>query len=599
MSASWRPLLSIGLLLLPGAGARAATYVVDQRHPKAGDENPGTPEAPFKSISRAAALAAPGDTVLIRTGVYRESVTVANAGTAEQPISFLAAPAARVTLTGADLLTDWKREEGPDNVYSAPWPHRFIAWTQRNAHPDDDFHAMIGRAEQVHVAGYPLLQVLSRDKLSRGTFFVDLDARRLYVWSRDNEDVTKLGVDASVRGVVWQSKEYVRVRGLRFRYAANRAQEGAAQFVAHDVVEDCAFERTNSIGAALVGEGIVVRRCTFQENGQMGFSANGAHNLLFTGCVVRGNNTKGWNRGWEAGGNKLCLSRGVVLEKSQFLENRGTGVWFDIGNENCTVRNCLIADNEDAGIFYEISYGLHAHDNVILGNGFADSPGAWGAEAGICLSSSPGCVIERNLLIGNKEGFNFREQLRTTPRIGEKGGNGPTGASDAAPRRGERAVWNHDQTVRNNVIAYNRDAQTWGWFDVNDERHWPAALQEKKSERGKAGADVAAGYGAGDDKGQPAGLSLEKLKIVFSNNLYAIEGQELFHWGTTWKRIKRYADLDAVRAELGLEQGSRCEAFAFSDTLTRDFRVPADSPALKMGCTPQGEVPGVRLGVAE
>ena len=136
-----------------------------------------------------------------------------------------------------------------------------------------------------------------------------------------------------------------------------------------------------------------------------------------TGCTVRNNNTKGFDRGWEAGGDKICLTRGAILENSIFVDNRGNGIWFDIGNEDCEVRNCLIANNEDAGIFYEISYGLHAHDNVIVGNGFAFTPGAWGATAGISLSSSPGCTIERNLILGNKEGFNFREQSRSTPRI--------------------------------------------------------------------------------------------------------------------------------------------------------------------------------------
>ena len=56
-------------------------------------------------------------------------------------------------------------------------------------------------------------------------------------------------------------------------------------------------------------------------------------------------------------------------------------IWFDIGDENATVRNCLIADNEDAGIFYEISYGLNAHDNVIVGNGFASTAGRMGRSS--------------------------------------------------------------------------------------------------------------------------------------------------------------------------------------------------------------------------
>lgn len=559
-------------------------YVVDQRHPRADDHNPGTPDAPLKTIGRAAAMVQAGDRVVIRSGVYREKVTVEKSGTPQKPIRFVADLAANVVVTGADVLSDWTKEKGPDNIFSTPWPHVFIGWNRSRAHPDDDYHQLIGRAEQVFVQGYPLRQVLRREQLSRGTFFVDEAAKRLTVWSDSNADLTQLRVEASTRPVLWESKgEHIHVRGLRFRYAANQAQWGAANFGRNSVVEDCIFERMNSIGATFAGENIVVRRCLFQDNGQMGFSAQGAHHLLFTGCVVRNNNTKGWNRGWEAGGNKLVMCRGVVLEQSQFLENRGNGIWFDIGNEDCTVRNCLIADNEDAGIFYEISYGLHAHDNVIIGNGFADSPGAWGAEAGISLSSSPGCVIERNLLIGNKEGFNFREQERTTPRL---------------DGRREEPVWNHDQIIRHNVLAYNRDAQTWGWFDVLDERHWPSDLQQKPADAPQPVAKTKRGDVAFDENGWPVNLTLGQLKIAFTNNLYATSvGQGLFHWGCSWRYHKSYASLDDVRRELNLEQGSRSEPFLFADYLTRDFRVAADSPALAMQCYPRGEVPGVRLGI--
>lgn len=543
----------------------------------------------FRTIGEAARGVGPGDTVLIHSGVYREGVTVGASGTASRPIRFEAAPAANVTVTGADVLTGWTREPGPDNVFSVAWPHSFIGGPT-HSHPDDSEHLLIGRAEQVHVQGYALHQVLRREQMSRGTFFADLDDKRLYVWSANNFDITKNGqkVEASTRPVLWQCKgDYVTLRGIRFRYAANAAQQGAGQFAGrHDVVEDCVFERTNGNGCPFQTPDITVRRCTFQDNGQLGFGAAGAHNLRLTGCTVRDNNTKNFGRGWEAGGLKIVLSRGAVLENSRFVDNRGVGVWFDIGNEDCEVRNCLIADNEDAGIFYEISYGLHAHDNVIVGNGFADTPGAWGAAAGICLSSSPGCVIERNLIVANKEGFNFREQGRTTPRIGA-----PRGA-------GEVPIWNHDETIRHNVLADNRDAQSWGWFDVLDERHWPRAMQKNKADAGEAAQDQAKAFGAKDSNGQPVGLSLENLKFTFAGNLYTPgDGGGLFHWGTSWRRNKAYPTLAAVRQELGLEQNSVVAPFLFGDSLTRDFRVPANSPALKMGCYPRGAVPDVQLGV--
>jgi len=50
-------------------------YFVAQRHPSASDSNPGIAGKPFLTINRAASVAAPGDTVHVLEGVYRERVT--------------------------------------------------------------------------------------------------------------------------------------------------------------------------------------------------------------------------------------------------------------------------------------------------------------------------------------------------------------------------------------------------------------------------------------------------------------------------------------------------------------------------------------------
>ncbi|MBP8261805.1 MAG: right-handed parallel beta-helix repeat-containing protein, partial [Verrucomicrobia bacterium] len=296
-------------------------------------------------------------------------------------------------------------------------------------------------------------------------------------------------------------------------------------------------------------------------------------------------NTKGFDRGWEAGGNKLALCRGVVLERSRFLRNRGNGIWFDIGNTNCAVRQCLIADNEDAGIFYEISYALHAHDNVIVGNGFAATAGAWGAQAGISISSSPGCVIERNLMAGNREGFNFREQTRSTPTIEDRAG---------------RPVWNHDEVIRHNLIVFNRDAQVWGWFDIKDDRHWPAdrapVVPEGPDGAATKPGDVAGAYAARPAQGQPRDLTLEKLRLRFENNVYfAGPGHGGFNWGPTWARHKRYGGLAEFQADLGIDVGGRELDPHFASWLELDFRLGAESTELLQATYPHGPVPGAKL----
>ncbi len=547
-------------------------------------------EAQFRTIGDAAKVVEPGDTVVIHGGIYRESVVIEKSGTKDEPIHFTAAEGELVTVNGADKLTKWEKADPRREIYSIEWPYRLDDRSEEVADPQSKEYLQQFRCEQVFADGYPLHQVFQRDQLSIGSFFADLDAKRLYVWRFDNHSVNwefAGRIEASVRQTLWDCKgDFVSVRGIRFLYAANRAQHGMAEFSGNnDVVEDCIFEESNGSGASFTGQNIVVRRCQFLNHGQLGFDAEDAHNLLVTDCLVRNNNTKGFDTGWEAGGNKICMSRGVVIENSTFVDNRGPGVWFDTGNEDCTVRNCLVADNEDGGIFYEVSYGLHAHDNVVIGNGFAEMEGNFGVASGICLSNSPNCVIERNLILANRDGFDFRDQTRGSLHIGDP---------DPYVRKKHYPIWSHDEIIRNNVLAYNVYAQTWAWWDIEDERHWPAAIQPNPIKEAPRGAD---------DESQmipPPGLTLEKLNLTFQNNLYfPAPGQELIHWGAPWKSNKSYDSLAAVQSELQLEKGSQMLQPDFADFQNRDLRVPADSLLLKLGCYPRGDVPGVRLGVLQ
>lgn len=578
-------LQAICLSLVLGVAVEAATYHVAQQNPAANDNAAGTSERPWKTITNGVSKVAAGDVVVIHGGIYRERVAVKNSGTAQAPIRFEAAPGEHVVVTGADRIRTWRKADDGKPIYSAAWPYKFIQWNRTMTHPADEYHQIIGRCEQVMVDDYLLRQVLSKAQLAPGTFFADITNKTLLVWDIGNRDLNKAEVVASVRQEVLRvDGDHVQVRGVRFRYAANMAQHGAVILAGrHNTLEDCMVEDMNADGAAFNGEDAVVRRVVLRNNGLSGFGAGRAHRLLFTECLVENNNTKGFDRGWYAGGNKLAFCRDAVLEKSRFVRNRGNGIWFDIGNTNCTVRQCLIAENEDAGIFYEISFSLHAHDNVIVGNGFAQNAGAWGAQAGISLSSSPWCMIERNLIVGNREGFNFREQLRNTPTI----------------EGGTHAVWNHDQVIRNNLIVFNREAQVWGWFDVKDDRHWPAGTMvgHGANTTNKPG-DIAGAYGAKTSEGQPQGLTLKDLQLRFEKNVYyAAPGRGWFNWGPTWRRHKSYPELGSFQAELGIDSGSVALDPGFADMRQMDFRASAERMEQLKACYPRGPVPGVTLGI--
>lgn len=77
------------------------------------DQAPGDGASPLRTISRAAELAQPGDTVVVHQGVYREWVRPPRGGLSDaRRIVYTAAEGERVLITGAEAVTGWEREDG-------------------------------------------------------------------------------------------------------------------------------------------------------------------------------------------------------------------------------------------------------------------------------------------------------------------------------------------------------------------------------------------------------------------------------------------------------------------------------------------------------
>ena len=87
--------------------------------PTGADSNPGSLEQPFATIQHAADIAQPGDTVFIRAGTYRETVTPPRSGTAAAPITFRPYNDEVVRIDGADPLTQISRGRG---IYQTAMP---------------------------------------------------------------------------------------------------------------------------------------------------------------------------------------------------------------------------------------------------------------------------------------------------------------------------------------------------------------------------------------------------------------------------------------------------------------------------------------------
>lgn len=76
------------------------------------DRAAGTEKAPLRTISRAAALALPGDSVVVHEGTYREWVKPACAGLSDaMRITFEAAQGEHVVIKGSEVVTGWAKQE--------------------------------------------------------------------------------------------------------------------------------------------------------------------------------------------------------------------------------------------------------------------------------------------------------------------------------------------------------------------------------------------------------------------------------------------------------------------------------------------------------
>ncbi|MDB5303512.1 MAG: galA [Phycisphaerales bacterium] len=89
--------------------------------PSGSTGNPGTLSAPFKTIQQAADVAQAGDKVEIRAGIYHETVSPANSGTASAPIVFESYNGENVTVSGADPVYGWSNAGGSIYTSSMPW----------------------------------------------------------------------------------------------------------------------------------------------------------------------------------------------------------------------------------------------------------------------------------------------------------------------------------------------------------------------------------------------------------------------------------------------------------------------------------------------
>jgi hypothetical protein len=155
--------VTIGALEYPNV------YYVDPRHPAAADEPAwGYPGVPLASLTKACAIAQPGETIVLRGGVYRAVLAPKNDG-----VTVRAMKGEKVTISGADLIEGWNR--GVDGSWSATLaaePKKVL----RDGRPWREFsYDQAARRIKMKAGGDPRLHVFETVLREQG---IDLAAKK-------------------------------------------------------------------------------------------------------------------------------------------------------------------------------------------------------------------------------------------------------------------------------------------------------------------------------------------------------------------------------------------------------------------------------------
>ncbi|QBG49144.1 carbohydrate-binding protein [Verrucomicrobia bacterium S94] len=161
--------LNILILTMIAATTYSAEYHVSTQ---GNDAYSGTKSRPFKTISKGAEVAQPGDTVIVHEGVYREEINPPRGGTSDkQRIVYRAAKGENVVIKGSEVVKGWTHVEGdvwklvienPESFFGAFNPFRTQIYGDWYRHK-----GRLNHVGQVYLNGHWLSEASSLEEVMK------------------------------------------------------------------------------------------------------------------------------------------------------------------------------------------------------------------------------------------------------------------------------------------------------------------------------------------------------------------------------------------------------------------------------------------------
>ncbi len=386
------------------------------------DDRAGTREKPFASITRAANVAEPGDSVVVHEGVYRERVNPPRGGESyERRITYRAARGETVAICGSEAVYGWTREKG--HVWKADLRNElFGSFNPFATELAGDWFDSFGHRHHpgmVFLDGHWMVEADSLDEIYEdrsdrpriGRFWVAelaADTTTLYADFGERDPNASL-VEVTAREAVFYPDtpgcDFITVDGFRLRHAATPWAPPTA--------EQIALTGTHwSRGWVIENNEISYSRCAGLSLGKYGDAWDNTSADTATGYVAT--IERGLENGWDyehVGGHTVrnnvihhCEQAGIVgslgaigslIERNEIhsihvirrfggaeqagiklhaplkttirqnrVHHTNRGLWLDWMTQSTRVTGNLFYDNDlDEDFFAEVNHGPYLVDN--------------------------------------------------------------------------------------------------------------------------------------------------------------------------------------------------------------------------------------------
>ncbi|MBN1806808.1 MAG: right-handed parallel beta-helix repeat-containing protein [Sedimentisphaerales bacterium] len=197
------------------------------------DKNKGAAKTPFKTISRAARAAQPGDAIMVHAGTYRERVNPPRGGESDrQRIVYMASPGEEVIIKGSETIRGWRKVQ--NDTWTVTIPNSFFG--DFNPYSDlinGDWFGSKGRNHHtgaVYLNGHWLTEAADIDDVHRPVaetplWFGQVDETNTTIWAQFRGiNPNEADVEINVRRAVFYPDRpgvnFITVCGFTMMHAA-------------------------------------------------------------------------------------------------------------------------------------------------------------------------------------------------------------------------------------------------------------------------------------------------------------------------------------------------------------------------------------------